>query len=440
MVDITLVLFLLFIALQTMYVIVPLRDLRIRKLNTTIGEKGMSIIVPAYNEELTIANCLQSMMKLNYNNYELIFVNDGSKDDTLGVLQHLLQLEQTTKQPAGRLKYAQVRGLYQSTLYNNIFVIDKYNGGKADSLNAGMDYATHDYVVTLDADSMLEKQSLKYVNDYFEDQTVVGLGGTVLIVQGAQYENDRVKIQFTGNGIVKHQMLHYIHGFFVKKLTQARFNSMVVISGAFGAFEKDLMYAINGFRHTVGEDMDITLKIYQHLKKIGSDRRLVYAREAVCFTECPENLTNFNKQRIRWQQGFTDCVLQYWGRLNKDFNLWFILFFAIDGLLIGTITGIITFVSIINLFFRPELLVLAVAMFLIVTVLDIVQQAISLVSLAKIGYVFTKREYLAMFFFSFIERITYKMIPIYINIIGSIKFFLTEEKWNPLQRKGKAIA
>ncbi|MGL4522233.1 MAG: glycosyltransferase family 2 protein [Bacilli bacterium] len=440
MIDFSIGLFIVFILFQIVYSIVPLFHFRVKKLNTMIKEKGMSVIVPAYNEEMTIGNCLSSMQELNYENYELIFVNDGSTDDTLGVLKDELKLVPVQKQRANKLSFASVKQVYRSSIYPHIYVIDKYNGGKADSLNAGMDYANFDHVITLDADSVLEKNSLKYVNQYFEDKSIIGLGGTVLIVQGATYEDGKVKISFAGNGLVRHQILHYIHGFFIKKLTQSTFNSMVVISGAFGAFEKELMYNIKGFRRTMGEDMDVTLKIYQYLRKIGSKRRLVYAPEAMCFTECPENLVNFNKQRIRWQQGFVDCVLQYWGRLNKDFSIWFVLFFAVDGLLIGTITGAITMVSLVVLVFHPKMLLIALIMFAVISLLDIIQHIIALVLLGRHGYTFSIKEYFSMFFYSFIERMTYKMIPMYINVLGSTKFFIAEEKWNPLQRKGKAIA
>lgn len=112
------------------------------------------------------------------------------------------------------------------------------NGGKADSLNAGIDCAASDIVITLDADSMLEANALKYVNQYFHQDDVIALGGTVKIVQGAEKKDGVIVERFRGRGLIKSQIINYIHGFYVRKLTQSVFNSIVVISGAFGAFTK----------------------------------------------------------------------------------------------------------------------------------------------------------------------------------------------------------
>ncbi|EGG36842.1 glycosyltransferase, group 2 family protein [Paenibacillus sp. HGF5] len=272
-----------FLVFQALYTFIPLMCSKVKKLNSDLAEKSITVLVPAYNEELTIRNCIDAMAGLRYSNYEIMIINDGSKDGTLSALDELLDLEPNARTADSKLNYKPIKGFYRSNRYRHIYVIDKMNGGKADSLNAGIDYAVSDIVITLDADSMLEADSLKYVNQYFHDDDIIALGGTVKIVQGAvRDKNGAIVEKFRGKGLIKSQIINYTHGFYVRKLTQSYFNSIVVISGAFGAFYKEVLVHVDGFRSTVGEDIDITLKIHEYikahrLKKNSSTPRKRYA-------------------------------------------------------------------------------------------------------------------------------------------------------------------
>ncbi|REK74398.1 glycosyltransferase family 2 protein [Paenibacillus paeoniae] len=427
-----------FLLFQMLYTVIPLLYSKVKKLDITLDEKSLSVLVPAYNEEKTIQNCLDAMDGLHYRNYEIIIVNDGSRDRTFDRLQELLDLRINYRKPNLQLKYKRVRGFYQSALYPHIFVLDKLNGGKADSLNAGIDYADGEIVITLDADSMLESNSLKYVNQYFHDPTIVALGGTVKIAQGAKRKNGEIHETFTGKGIVRSQMINYIHSFYVRKLTQSYFNSIVVISGAFGAFYKELMYEVNGFRSTVGEDIDITLKIHEYIKTHKLNQRLVYAPEAVCYTECPEDLKNFYKQRIRWQKAFVDCVLIYWSKLSRSFKPGISIFFAIDGFIMGTVTVFTTFFYLIDAAFSGSSLLIAFMLFIITTIINALQLAISFLLCRKYGSHFTLWEYTKMMVFSQYDLISYRLVLMYVNIIGTIKYFDNDNGWGFVERKGVA--
>lgn len=427
-----------FLLFQVLYTVIPLLYSKVMKLKPDLEEKTLSVLVPAYNEEKTIQNCLDAMDGLNYRNHEIIIVNDGSKDRTFERLQELLDLRINYRKPNQRLKYKRVRGFYQSALYPNIFVIDKLNGGKADSLNAGIDYADGEIVITLDADSMLEADSLKYVNQYFYDPSIVALGGTVKIVQGAKRKNGEIHETFTGKGIVRSQMISYIHSFYVRKLTQSYFNSIVVISGAFGAFYKELMYEVNGFRSTVGEDIDITLKIHEYIKANKLNQRLVYAPEAVCFTECPEDMKNFYKQRIRWQKAFVDCILIYWSKLSRSFKPGISIFFAIDGFILGTLTVFTTVFHLIDAAFSGSNLFIAFLLLIITIIINAVQLGISFLLCRKYGGHFTLWEYVKMLVFSQYDLISYRLVLMYINVVGTFKYFDNDNGWGFVERKGVA--
>ncbi|MGM1050295.1 MAG: glycosyltransferase family 2 protein [Bacillota bacterium] len=428
-----------FLVFQALYTIIPLFCSKVKQLNPDLTEKSISVLVPAYNEELTIRNCIDAMAGLHYSNYEIMIINDGSKDGTLSALHELLELEPDYRKPDHKLSYKSIRGFYRSNRYHNIYVIDKLNGGKADSLNAGIDYAASDIVITLDADSMLETNSLKYVNQYFHNSDIIALGGTVKIVQGAERKkNGAIVEKFRGKGLIKSQIINYTHGFYVRKLTQSFFNSIVVISGAFGAFYKDVLVQVNGFRSTVGEDIDITLKIHEYIKANHLKKKLVYAPEAVCYTECPENLPNFYKQRIRWQKAFVDCVLIYWSRLSQKFSVSVSLFFAIDGFMLGTLSAFTTLVYLGQALISGGNIIQAIIFLLISVLLNAAQIIISLYLCRKYGSTYTFADYLRMFLFSQVELLTYRNLLVYINIAGTFKYFDNDEGWGFVERKGVA--
>lgn len=427
-----------FLVFQSLYTIIPLLFSKVKKLDSELDEKSISVLVPAYNEELTIRNCIDAMTGLHYEKYEVIIINDGSKDDTLYELNDLLDLELDDRKPGGKLSYKTIKAFYRSNRYPHIYVVDKLNGGKADSLNAGIDYADSDIVITLDADSMLEINSLKYVNQYFHNDSIVALGGTVKIVQGAEKENGVIVEKFRGKGLIKSQIINYTHGFYVRKLTQSFFNSIVVISGAFGAFYKDILIQVNGFRSTVGEDIDITLKIHEYIKTNRLKKKLVYAPEAVCYTECPENLRNFYKQRIRWQKAFVDCILIYWSRLSQKFSVRVSLFFAIDGFMLGTFSAFTTIFYLLQALFAGGNILMAFLFLLISVLLNAVQIIVSLHLCRKYGSTYRLKDYMKMFIFSQLELLTYRNLLLYINIVGTFKYFDNDEEWGFVERKGIA--
>ncbi|MEC0093316.1 glycosyltransferase family 2 protein [Paenibacillus macquariensis] len=426
----------IFIGFQIIYTIIPLFASKVKPLNIDLSEKTISVLVPAYNEELTIKNCIDAMEGLNYSNYEVIIINDGSKDQTLDKLNELLDLTISDREADGKLTYAAIKGIYHSEKYDNIYVIDKFNGGKADSLNAGIDCANSDIVITLDADSMLEINSLKYVNQYFHDDKVIALGGTVKIVQGAEKKDGVILDKFTGKGIIKSQVISYIHGFYCRKLTQSAFNSIVVISGAFGAFYKSILVDVNGFRSTVGEDIDITLKIHEYIKANNLNKKLVYAPEAVCYTECPENITNFYKQRIRWQKAYVDCILIYWSKLSRKFSFGVSIFFAIDGFVLGTLTAFTTIFYLIQACFLGTNLSQVIILMSSVLLINALQIGVSLILCKKYGSNYSLRDYIRMFVFSQFELLTYRNLLLYMNIVGTFKYFDNDEGWGFVERKG----
>ena len=278
----------------------------------------VSLLIPAYNEEATIATSVRSMLQLEYPELEVIVVNDGSKDGTLAVLAREFALVPFPEAYWRRLEVRQVRAIYRSTVWPNLRVIDKDNGGKADALNAGINAARYPLVCSIDADSILERASLRrVVAPFLDDPRTVAAGGTVRIANGCEVREgflERV-------GLPKHplaliQVIEYLRAFLFGRLGWTPLNAVMIISGAFGLFRKDAVVAAGGYRtDTVGEDMELVVRLHRRLRLARTPYRIVFVPDPVCWTEAPESLRVLRTQRVRWQRGLAESLTMNLGLL-----------------------------------------------------------------------------------------------------------------------------
>ncbi len=295
---------------------------------------GFSLIIPCYNEAAILKNTLCGVLRLDYEDYEIIFVNDGSVDKTMIVFNDLLALEPF---PCGKVELCVgYRGVYRSTRYANIFVIDKQNSGKAASLNAGMALSRREIIVTLDGDSVLEKNALHVMNRAFQDEDVIASGGAIHVMQYFLMEKCKTPL-------IALQALDYIKGFYIYKPSLAVNNALNIISGAFGVFRKAALTEVGGFRNGLGEDIDITIRLQEYAQ---NHRKVIsYTMDAICYTECPQTWKDLRRQRVRWQKAFWDAVVHNRHFLIKNFFQASICFFMIaDATLSGTI-AVMTFLT-----------------------------------------------------------------------------------------------
>lgn len=428
-------LFLSFFIFNILYMIHPLLFAKgFKKVNRDLLQQNISILIPAYNEEEVVENCLKSMLALEYDNYEAIFINDGSSDNTLELLIKILDAELSTAKAQGNIIYAPVRSVYQSRKYPNVLIIDKVNGGKADSLNAGIAFALGDIVITLDADSVLKSDSLLYVNEAFQDENVIAAGGMIHV---GQMFDDKGNIQFKGKGLLKYQLSDYLNSFYLRKTSQASLNVLSVVSGAFGAFRRQMLFDINGYKKTLGEDMEITLNIQKCIKSIYPNSKLVFMPNAVCYTEVPENFRDSFKQKNRWQKGFIDCVLKYKFNFFRKFSAKFSIFLLWDSLMHGLVgvTSVILLPIIIILHRYDEVLIM---LYILSILSQISTRLMSYVIAYRYGYKFSGKQYLVIFFFSIYETYTYRLLDPLIFGYGIASYFISKDKhnWNKMKRLG----
>ena len=239
---------------------------------------SVSIIAPAFNEEKTIIESANSLLNLKYPDYELVIVNDGSRDGTLNTLISYYGLKRTDFQFTQRLKTASIRGIYMNPLYPRLVVADKENGGKADSLNAGLNIASKEYFCGIDADSLLEPDSLLKLAALTLDYGVEtpALGGNVFPINGCEVDRGKLtKIALPSNNLAKLQTIEYLRAFMCGRLGWAQLNSLLIISGAFGLFRKERVISIGGYltsnerygKDTVGEDMELVVRISRLMRE-----------------------------------------------------------------------------------------------------------------------------------------------------------------------------
>ncbi|HEY8566901.1 MAG TPA: glycosyltransferase [Beijerinckiaceae bacterium] len=281
----------------------------------------ISLLVPAYNEELSIVDSLRSMLALNYPDFEVIAINDGSKDGTLAKMIEGFGLEPIIRDYQDAVAHAPIRGLYGSAQHPRLLVIDKENGGKADALNAGINCARAPLFCGVDADSILERDALLRAVQPFIDEPsrTVAVGGTIRIANGCRIERGRVLsfgLPRTMLGLF--QTVEYLRAFLMARLAWSRLRTLTIISGAFGIFKRQPVVEVGGYSHgTVGEDFELVMKLHRHLRERGDDYVIRFIPEPVCWTEAPESWRVLGRQRSRWQRGALETFFRHAGMFGR---------------------------------------------------------------------------------------------------------------------------
>lgn len=275
----------------------------------------ITIVVPAYNEEITVVETVKSLLQLDYRLYEIIVVDDGSKDNTARAVIEAFQM-----QPVQRPIHRQVPCQPEEFIYEThettvpLTVIRKKNGGKADALNMGINASNYPYFICMDADSVLQYDSLKNISQpVLEKRNTVAVGGLIRLSNDVELENCRVKhYRLPKSIIASMQVLEYDRSFLASRILFDKFNGSLIISGAFGLFKKDVVIAAGGYDNkTMGEDMELVVKLHEYCRVNNMDYSICYATDAICWTQAPEKLGDLKKQRKRWHLGLFQTMLRH---------------------------------------------------------------------------------------------------------------------------------
>lgn len=285
-------------------------------LASSIHAPSVSILAPAYNEEKSIVQNIRSLLSIFYANLEVIIINDGSTDNSMEEMILAYDLEPTDLFVSYTIPCNQIKTIYRSrnALYHKLIVIDKVNGGKADALNAGINISSNKYIVCIDADCVLEKDALlKMVKPFLEQQAgeqVIASGGVIRVANSCIIEDGKlVKINLPGGYLERMQLLEYIRAFILGRMAWSKLNGLLIISGAFGAFNKEIVIKCGGYyKATVGEDMELVVRMRRYMEEKKLKYRVTYIPDPLCWTEVPSNLKILGRQRNRWMRGTIDSL------------------------------------------------------------------------------------------------------------------------------------
>ncbi len=267
---------------------------------------GISVVIPAYNESISIVRTVRSILACGYPNVEVLVVNDGSTDDTLARLEEAFALHGVTNRGEAALPSQPIRQLLGSRTHPALLVVDKRNGGKADALNAGINYATRPLVCAIDADVVLDRWALYHLaRPFLDDPATVASSGMIRLQNGCRVEDGRiVEIGLPRRWLERMQVVEYLRAFSVGRLFFNLLNAHLIISGAFGLFSRSMLLELGGYQpFAIGEDMELVVRLHRHLRARRQRYRISFVADAICYTEAPNLTGELGRQRTRWHQG-----------------------------------------------------------------------------------------------------------------------------------------
>jgi len=286
-----------------------------RMLASATDAPSITVLAPAHNEGLTIIENVRSLLSLNYINIEVIVINDGSTDDSLEKLIKAYDLYKTDYFINEQIPTQAVLGVYKSRnlVYRKLIVVDKVKGGKADALNVGINISHHDYLVTIDVDCVLEQDAiLKLAKPFLEqaDKRVIAAGGVLRIANSCEVEGGRlVKIYLPEQFLPRIQTLEYIRAFLLSRMAWTRLNGLLLISGAFGSFDKEIVIKCGGYNNkTVGEDMELLVRMRRYMEEQKEPYKVSFIPDPLCWTEAPATYKTLGIQRNRWTRGTIETL------------------------------------------------------------------------------------------------------------------------------------
>jgi cellulose synthase/poly-beta-1,6-N-acetylglucosamine synthase-like glycosyltransferase len=275
----------------------------------------VSVIAPAFNEELSIVDSVRALLSLEYPEYEVIVVNDGSKDKTLQTLINAFGLVLSERTQVTALQRTRVLSVWASPHQPKLLVVDKENGRKADAANAGIGFAVMPLVCVIDADSIIETDGLLRATEPFmtDDGSLMAVGGAIRIVNGCEVRGGHLeRVALSPRWLPRFQVVEYMRAFLTARVASAQMGILMLISGAFGIFNREALIEIGGYRHdTVGEDLEIVTRLRRHMYEQKRPHRIAFVPEVVCWTEAPETLEGLRNQRSRWQQGALETLVRH---------------------------------------------------------------------------------------------------------------------------------
>lgn len=405
----------------------------------------VSVIVPAFNEELSIVQSVRAILALEYPEHEVIVVNDGSADRTIQELIDGFDCVPSDRQQLEVLQHTKILGVYRSRKHANLIVIDKENGRKADAANAGIGFAQTPLVCVIDADSIIETDGLLRATEPFmyDSGKMVAVGGAIRIANGCEIRAGSLrKIGVAKAWLPRFQVVEYLRAFLTARVANAESNSLMLISGAFGVFRRSVLLEVGGYEHeTVAEDLELIVRIHRYMREQKREYTIGFVPEIVCWTEAPTTWAGLRNQRARWQQGALETLIRHrqmifnprYGRIGM-----FSMFQLAVEDVIGPPTELIGYLVI------PAALLLGVMdptmviLFLCLTVLFGTGLSIGTLALEELQLKRTPsaRDLLRVGLAAFVENFGYRQANLVFRFSGIGRHFRKDTSWAAVPREG----
>lgn len=421
-----------------------MKSLDLTDLITSQAAPPITLVAPAYNEGATCVESVRSLLTLEYPGYEILFVNDGSTDDTLARMTEAFDLMPASRAPTADLPTAEVRRVLRSRRYPDLWVLDKANGGKADALNAGVNLCQSPLFCAMDADSLLEPQALiRIVRPFLEDGATVAVGGILRIANDCRVERGRVvDVRLPKSFLARFQVLEYLRAFLSGRMGWDAIGATLVVSGAFGIFKRSAVVEVGGYAtDTVGEDMELIVRLRRHFAERGQPCRVHFVPDPVAWTECPETLRVLARQRDRWQRGLLQSLARHRVMLlNPRYGtagmVAFPYFFFLE--MLGPVIELLGYGAFLVLLASGRADLLFVAAFLCASVVLGMALSIAAVALEELSFRRYPRfvDLLTLFAIGFLENFGYRQLNQFWRLRGTLSALRGVQGWGIMTRKG----
>lgn len=408
----------------------------------------ISIVIPAHNEEPMIVNAVATALEVDYPEFEVIVVNDGSTDRTLRRLIETFDLAGSEKPYRATLPTSRVRRVYYSKRHPNFYVIDKENGGKADALNTGVNLSRYRYIVNTDADTIFEPEALiRIIRPVVRDpRRVVAIGGQVRVGNGFRVRGGEIVERRLPSALLPtFQIVEYLRTFLGNRVGWSSVNAMLLISGAFGCWRRDVLVSVGGFnREITGEDLEVTMRFHRVLRTRGEDYSVVSLPDPVCWTEGPEDLGSFYQQRNRWHRVLLES---FWTHremlLNPAYGtvgilgMPYYLFFEI----IGPFIEILSYFVILGAFGLGFLEAETLVLFLLLSVGYTTFLNTMAILIEEMHYhTYSLGEVARLWLVGLLDNLGYRQLTMLIRVVATFDWLSRTRAWGTISRKGYSRA
>ena len=404
----------------------------------------ITILVPAYNEMATIEASVTAILTLEYRNYEVVVVNDGSRDDTMEQLRHAFDLYEIPRIYPETIATKPLRALYRSRSRSRLLVLDKENGGKADSLNAAINASRFPLVIAVDADTLIEPDALlRLTRPFLLGREIAAVGGTVRVANNCTVKDGRVTDARVSTRVLPGiQVVEYLRAFLFGRLGWNRLGGNLITSGAFGLFKKEHVMAVGGYRTTsIVEDLDLVVRMHRYLRANKIKYEMPFIPDPVAWTEVPESLKVLSRQRERWHRGLISAMWQYKGMLfnphHGRIGFLAVPFYTFGEMLAPVvelagylITGLGLAFGLVNVSFALLFVLVAWGYGMLLSIWAVVLEEVSFRRYRRFADLFR------LLLFASLENFGYRQLTVWWRLKAFVKAARGVHAWGDMTRKG----